>query len=207
MPEILSEGRRRAYAVVLTVFRYLPPPVRRGRAALYDDSHVRRLDGLHDLRPVDARFERQQQATGDETANQPDEHEERRLHRKHHERREQSWSDEISPRVDAHHFERIDFLAVALLSGTLQAEAGDPARGQTLYESRCIGCHSLDSHRVGPAHRGVAGRRAGSARGAARPPTSGEGGGPRGAPAEPARRIVKRAVDELKLDAEAIAAA
>jgi cytochrome c len=27
-----------------------------------------------------------------------------------------------------------------------------------LYESRCIGCHSLDSNRTGPAHRGVFGR-------------------------------------------------
>jgi ADP-ribose pyrophosphatase YjhB (NUDIX family) len=30
MPEILTETRRRAYAAVLTVFRWLPPPVRRG---------------------------------------------------------------------------------------------------------------------------------------------------------------------------------
>lgn len=30
MPEFLTEARRRAYAVVLTVFRWLPPPVRRG---------------------------------------------------------------------------------------------------------------------------------------------------------------------------------
>ena len=62
---------------------------------------------------------------------------------------------------DLRHISR-GLLAVVLLSGTLQAEADDPKRGQTLYESRCIGCHSLDSHRIGPAHRGVAGRRAGS---------------------------------------------
>lgn len=42
---------------------------------------------------------------------------------------------------------------------------GDAARGQTLYEQRCSACHSLDSHRVGPMHRGVFGRRAGSATG------------------------------------------
>jgi ADP-ribose pyrophosphatase YjhB (NUDIX family) len=30
MPEILTEVRRRAYAIVLTIFRWLPPPVRRG---------------------------------------------------------------------------------------------------------------------------------------------------------------------------------
>lgn len=40
--------------------------------------------------------------------------------------------------------------------------AGDPMRGETLYESRCIGCHALDANRVGPMHRGVFGRKAGS---------------------------------------------
>ena len=43
------------------------------------------------------------------------------------------------------------------------AAAADAARGQELYESRCGGCHSLDANRVGPAHRGVYGRKAGSA--------------------------------------------
>ena len=42
------------------------------------------------------------------------------------------------------------------------AQTADPEHGQVLYESRCIGCHSLDADRVGPAHRGVYGRRAGS---------------------------------------------
>ncbi len=32
------------------------------------------------------------------------------------------------------------------------------ASGQTLYESKCGGCHSLDQNRVGPKHRGVVGR-------------------------------------------------
>ena len=40
--------------------------------------------------------------------------------------------------------------------------AADAAHGQELYESRCGGCHSLDANRVGPAHRGVYGRKAGS---------------------------------------------
>ncbi len=43
--------------------------------------------------------------------------------------------------------------------------AGDAARGKLLYESRCVACHSVDEHRTGPAHRGVVGRRAGSAAG------------------------------------------
>jgi len=38
---------------------------------------------------------------------------------------------------------------------------GDAARGQALYQSRCVACHSVDAHRVGPAHFGVLGRRAG----------------------------------------------
>ena len=58
--------------------------------------------------------------------------------------------------------------SVPELGPALEAElvqAADPARGQTLYESRCAGCHSLDADRVGPAHRGVYGRRAGSVEG------------------------------------------
>ncbi|MDI1341416.1 c-type cytochrome [Polaromonas sp.] len=39
---------------------------------------------------------------------------------------------------------------------------GDVLRGQSLYESRCTACHAVDSNRVGPAHRGVMGRRVGS---------------------------------------------
>ncbi len=42
---------------------------------------------------------------------------------------------------------------------------GDAARGKALYESRCVACHSVDSHRTGPAHRGVMGRRVGGAAG------------------------------------------
>ena len=39
---------------------------------------------------------------------------------------------------------------------------GDPARGAQRYAALCAGCHSVDEHRVGPAHRGVVGRRAGA---------------------------------------------
>ncbi|MEY2928381.1 MAG: hypothetical protein RL367_2858, partial [Pseudomonadota bacterium] len=62
-------------------------------------------------------------------------------------------------------------LGVALLLSAGQAHAtGDTARGATLYEARCTGCHSLDANRVGPAHRGVYGRKAGSAPGYAYSP-------------------------------------
>ena len=54
--------------------------------------------------------------------------------------------------------------AVALLALSAgDATAADAGRGKDLYESRCTGCHSLDANRVGPAHRGVYGRKAGSA--------------------------------------------
>ena len=41
--------------------------------------------------------------------------------------------------------------------------AGDAKRGAEIYDSSCSGCHSLDANRIGPAHRGVVGRAAGSA--------------------------------------------
>ena len=54
----------------------------------------------------------------------------------------------------------------ALLSTQAPAQtAGDPLRGAQAYESRCAGCHSVESDRVGPRHRGVLGRRAGSVAG------------------------------------------
>ncbi|HEY6982180.1 c-type cytochrome [Reyranella sp.] len=56
-------------------------------------------------------------------------------------------------------------LSAAILSAAAAADAAaaDPGRGKELYESRCGGCHSLDANRVGPAHRGVYGRKAGTA--------------------------------------------
>jgi Cytochrome c2 len=40
--------------------------------------------------------------------------------------------------------------------------AGDAAHGASVYRSLCSGCHDLDENRVGPAHRGVFGRKAGA---------------------------------------------
>jgi cytochrome c len=42
---------------------------------------------------------------------------------------------------------------------------GNATRGATLYTNRCGGCHSVEVNRVGPAHRGVVGRRAGTSPG------------------------------------------
>jgi cytochrome c len=52
-------------------------------------------------------------------------------------------------------------IAVIVVASAARAE-GDAARGAELYDSRCTGCHSLDANRVGPMHRGVYGRKAGS---------------------------------------------
>lgn len=57
---------------------------------------------------------------------------------------------------------RILAAATLVLSWTCAQAAGDPVRGAELYDQRCAGCHSLDANRVGPMHRGVVGRRAGS---------------------------------------------
>jgi cytochrome c len=52
---------------------------------------------------------------------------------------------------------------LVLLIGLLAApaRAADAARGEALYEG-CQDCHSLDRNDVGPRHRGVFGRKAGS---------------------------------------------
>lgn len=39
---------------------------------------------------------------------------------------------------------------------------GNVARGLALYQARCTACHAVDSNKIGPAHRGVMGRRVGS---------------------------------------------
>jgi len=44
------------------------------------------------------------------------------------------------------------------------SSGADAVRGQQLYESRCIGCHSIEDNRAGPAHKGVFGRKAGMAK-------------------------------------------
>ena len=62
-------------------------------------------------------------------------------------------------------------LTIALLAAAIAAQpaaaktaplSGDAARGAKVYETNCTGCHSLDASIVGPAHRGVFGRKVGS---------------------------------------------
>ncbi len=39
---------------------------------------------------------------------------------------------------------------------------GDVQKGAALYQQHCTACHAIDSNKIGPAHRGVVGRRVGS---------------------------------------------
>jgi len=54
----------------------------------------------------------------------------------------------------------IGMMAATISSGAARA-AGDVAHGEELYQA-CQDCHSLDTNDVGPKHRGVFGRKAGS---------------------------------------------
>ena len=57
------------------------------------------------------------------------------------------------------------FIAFALLVAAPFAQAADATRGQALYHARCAACHAVDFNGVGPAHRGVVGRLAGTVKG------------------------------------------
>ena len=61
-------------------------------------------------------------------------------------------------------------IVTAMLLAIGPARAGDAERGRELYEARCTGCHSIEANRVGPMHRGVFGRKAGSVAGFAYSP-------------------------------------
>ncbi len=52
-------------------------------------------------------------------------------------------------------------LAAMLLTASAAHAAGDATRGEQIYQS-CQDCHSLDENEVGPKHRGVFGRAAGT---------------------------------------------
>jgi cytochrome c len=52
-------------------------------------------------------------------------------------------------------------LACATQTATESDLIGDPGRGKNLYQG-CQGCHSIEDNELGPRHRGVVGRHAGS---------------------------------------------
>ncbi|SFA99323.1 cytochrome c [Collimonas sp. OK607] len=53
-------------------------------------------------------------------------------------------------------------LAVLMGFGSTATAAGDAIRGQQLYQTMCMSCHSIDYNGVGPAHKGLFGRKAGT---------------------------------------------
>ncbi|RJF88517.1 cytochrome C [Oleomonas cavernae] len=61
-------------------------------------------------------------------------------------------------------------LIIAALGLARPALAADLAHGEVLYNARCGACHSPDADRVGPHHRGVVGRVAGTVEGFAYSP-------------------------------------
>lgn len=48
---------------------------------------------------------------------------------------------------------------------TIAPLVGNAVKGDTLYQNRCTVCHSLDTNRIGPMHRGVVGRKVASVAG------------------------------------------
>lgn len=52
-------------------------------------------------------------------------------------------------------------VAVALAHSGTGFAAGDPVHGERIYR-QCMACHTLDKNAIGPKHRGVFGRQAGS---------------------------------------------
>ena len=52
-------------------------------------------------------------------------------------------------------------IAAALAHSQLSFAAGDAAHGERIYR-QCMACHTLDKNAIGPKHRDVFGRKAGS---------------------------------------------
>ncbi len=53
----------------------------------------------------------------------------------------------------------------ASIWGMIGSAGAQTLPGAALYQAKCGGCHSLDSNRIGPAHRGVVGRKPASVSG------------------------------------------
>jgi len=51
------------------------------------------------------------------------------------------------------------------LMGSVAAAAVEVETGRAIYQARCAACHSVEFNGVGPAHKGVYGRRIGQAAG------------------------------------------
>ena len=55
-------------------------------------------------------------------------------------------------------------LGLIISAGSMANAAGDPTRGETLYQG-CQDCHSIEKNDVGPMHKGVIGRTSGAVQG------------------------------------------
>jgi cytochrome c len=53
------------------------------------------------------------------------------------------------------------FTGVVCAAIAMAASVKEPERGRDAFEKRCTGCHALDKTKIGPALRGVYGRKAG----------------------------------------------
>lgn len=56
----------------------------------------------------------------------------------------------------------IAFILTILAILMIQSANAQASTGIALYQAKCGGCHSLDANRIGPAHRGVVGRKPGN---------------------------------------------
>lgn len=76
-----------------------------------------------------------------------------------------SFKSGARPRAPIHRGNRAalaaPFLLIAIALPPEAQAAGDAARGAKVYQD-CMICHSLDQNEIGPRHRGVFGRKAGS---------------------------------------------
>ena len=55
---------------------------------------------------------------------------------------------------------KVVLLMASVVIVLVAADPPSPSHGREIFEKRCTGCHSLDNPKVGPALRGVYGRRA-----------------------------------------------
>ena len=55
-------------------------------------------------------------------------------------------------------------ISAALLLGAhgMASATADAVKGQALYKTMCVSCHSIDYNGVGPAHKGLFGKKAGT---------------------------------------------
>jgi len=58
---------------------------------------------------------------------------------------------------------KIDLAIAAVVAAAFAAPApaADAQHGKALYETRCTSCHSIEHQGMGPAHKGLFGRKAG----------------------------------------------